>query len=92
MLSYKCKFIAGIKWMTAIISTYWWWPGIYNDVTDYILHCIPCIFCQKRNLKEDKYHSLDTVFEPRQLVYFNLLGAISGINLAARYVLTALNG
>ena len=65
---------------------------LLDNVVDYICWCPTCISLQEPNLKDDPYHSLEHAYEPRQVVYLDLLGPISGINLGARYVLTALDG
>ena len=60
----------------------WWWPAFY----DYIHRCHSCISRQKPDLKDAPYHPLKQVYEPRQVVYLDLLGPISGINSESKFV------
>ena len=61
-------------------------------MVDFVRQCPACISRQKPNLKDGPYHPLEQVFGPRQVVYLDLLGPISGTSLENRFVLTALDG
>ena len=43
------------------------------------------------DLKDGPYHPLEQVYEPRQVVYLDLLGPISGTGSESRFVITALD-
>ena len=81
---------AGINRTTMSLSACWWWPGYYDDVVNFIRQCPACISRQRPNLKDGPYHPLEQVYEPRQVVYLDLLGPISGIGSESKFVLTAL--
>ena len=51
-----------------------------------------CISRQRPNLKDRPYHPLEQVYEPRQVVYLDLLGPISGKGSESKSVITALDG
>ena len=53
---------------------------------------VPCISRQKPNLKDNPYHPLKQVYKPRQVVYLDLLGPISGTNRSSKFVITAFEG
>ena len=55
-------------------------------------HCYMCLMSRKFNPHKLVYQLLESVHQPRQLVYLDILGPVTGIKSEYRYVLTMLNG
>ena len=71
-----------------VVKTYngiwslFWWPTIFSDVKKIVcrwLSDLPDVM--RVNPHELVYHLLETIHQPREVVYLNILGPVTGIRL-----------
>merc|ERR1712055_400794 len=73
-------------------STFYWWPAMYSTIREFVEHCAPCALQRPANIKRHNHHPLETVHRPRDVVYVDLLGPVTGIRSEYNYVLTCVDG
>ena len=73
-------------------STFYWWPAMYSTISEFVDHCAPCALQKPTNIKGMSHHPLETVHQPRDVVYVDLIGPVTGIRSQYNYVLTCVDG
>ena len=74
------------------VRALFWWPALFSDVKRMVDHCQTCLMSRKVNPRELAYHPLETIHQPRELAYLDILGPVTDIESEYRYVLIVLDG
>ena len=74
----------------AILNDKFTWPGISNDVRDYILSCETCKMHNKHTDKPAPYHTRPVITEPFDEIALDIIGPLPRSRQGYRYALTAI--
>ena len=74
------------------VATLYYWPAMRKTISDFVNGCAPCALQRLTNLKGMAHHLLETVYRPREVVYVDLVGQVTGIRSQYKYVLTCVDG
>ena len=74
------------------VQALYWWPALWSDVKKAVDQCQTCMMSRHIDPKELTYHPLEVLHAPRQVLYMDLLGPVTGIKSEQRFVLTVIDG
>ena len=74
------------------VATLYYWPCMRQTISEFVNTCAPCALQKPTNLKGMVHHPLEVVHQPREVVYVDLIGPVTGIRSEYRKVLTCVDG
>ena len=74
----------------AILNHRFTWPGMSNDVRDYILSCETCKMHNKHTHKPAPYYTRPVISEPFEEIALDIIGPLPRSRQGYRYALTAI--
>ena len=61
------------------VRVLFWWPALFSDMKRMVDRCQTCLMSRRVNPHELAYHLLETVHQPRELAYLDIIGPVTGI-------------
>ena len=78
--------------LTKIISTYFYWPGLYRDVLHYVENCGICFRCKRKGISVKKGPmKLFPATRPGEIVQIDLVGPLSTTKEGYTYFVTVID-